>query len=182
MRNLLARLRRIGTSKTPPCTPNTGKRALFKLGMMIVLSFASYLFFSRVVVTAVEVKGASMAPTLTAGDRFLLNRFAYLHRDPERGELVVLKDPETHELIVKRIVGMPCETVIMRNDVAYVNGRRLKEPYAARPALLESLPLSKATVVPRGYYFVLGDNRSRSVDSRVFGAVPREAIVGVINL
>ena len=183
MRNLLARVRRIVTStKTPPCTPNTGKRALFKLGMMIVLSFASYLFFSRVVVTAVEVKGASMSPTLTAGDRFLLNRFAYLHRDPERGELVVLKDPETHELIVKRIVGMPCETVIMRNDVAYVNGRRLKEPYAARPALLESLPLSKATVVPRGYYFVLGDNRSRSVDSRVFGAVPREAIVGVINL
>ena len=182
MRKLLACLQWMKSSATPPCTPATGKRALFKLGLLLVLSFASYLFFSRVVVTAVEVKGASMAPTLTAGDRFLLNRFAYLHREPQRGELVVLKDPETHELIVKRIVGMPCETVIMQNEAAYVNGRRLSEPYAARPARRDQSPLGKATVVPRGYYFVLGDNRSRSVDSRVFGAVPREAILGVITL
>jgi signal peptidase I len=147
-----------------------------------VLSFGSYLFFSRVVVTAVEVKGVSMAPTLAAGDRFLLNRFAYLHREPQRGELVVLKDPETGGMIVKRIVGLPCETVIMQNDSAFVNGRRLIEPYASNPTRRDQSPLGKATVVPRGYYFVLGDNRTRSLDSRAFGAVPRGSILGVITL
>ena len=150
--------------------------------MLVTLSCASYLFFSRMVVTAVEVKGASMAPTLAAGDRFLLNRFAYLHREPQRGELVVLKDPETGEMIVKRIVGMPCETVIMQSDAAYVNGRRLFEPYVSKTRPNDRTPLGKATVIPRDHYFVLGDNRNRSVDSREFGTVSRDRIVGVITL
>jgi len=182
MKVLLARVRSMKDSKVPPSPVSRGQRAFLKLGVLIVLSFASYLFFSRVVVTAVEVKGASMSPTLAAGDRFLLNRFAYLTREPQRGELVVLKDPETHELIVKRIVGLPCETVIMQNEVAYVNGRRLPEPYAATSHRPDKSPLSKATVVPRDHYFVLGDNRSRSVDSRTFGPVHRDSIVGVITL
>ena len=170
----------------PTAPPPTGSRLrrhpLIKLALIIVFSFASYLFFSRLVVTAVEVRGASMEPTLTAGDRLLLNRFAYLHREPERGEMVVLKDPETGDLIVKRIVGLPCETVVMQNDSAFVNGHRLTEPYAAiTTGKMDKMPLSKATVVPRDYYFVLGDNRSRSLDSRVFGPVPRSSILGVIN-
>ena len=124
-----------------------------------------------------------MAPTLSAGDHFLLNRFAYLHREPQRGELVVLKDPETGELIVKRIVGLPCETIIMQNEQTFVNGRRLFEPYASAPVRPDRYsPLGKATVIPRDHYFVLGDNRTRSVDSRSFGAISRENIVGVINL
>jgi signal peptidase I len=121
-----------------------------------------------------------MAPTLRAGDRCILNRFAYLTRDPKRGDLVVLKDPETGDLIVKRIVGLPCETVIMRNDAAYVNGRRVFEPYASRYLREDRSPLGKATVVPRDYYFVLGDNRNRSVDSRMFGPVTRASILGVL--
>jgi len=184
MKNVLSRLRslKLRKSQTAPCTSPTRQRPLLKLALLVGLSFASYLFFSRVVVTAVEVKGVSMAPTLTAGDRFLLNRFAYLHREPKRGELIVLKDPETHELIVKRIVGLPCETVIMQNDAAYVNGQRLFEPYASTSNRPDKSPLSKATVVPLGQYFVLGDNRSRSIDSRAFGTVRREDILGVIAL
>jgi len=183
MKNVFARVRKVTESHSQPCAPSTGRRQLAKLALLVVLSFCSYLFFSRVIVTAVEVKGASMAPTLSAGDRFLLNRFAYLHREPQRGELIVLKDPETGELIVKRIVGMPCETVIMQNDHTYVNGRLLSEPYAAgTPRLDLHTPLGKATVIPRDHYFVLGDNRSRSLDSRAFGTVPRESIVGVISL
>jgi signal peptidase I len=133
-------------------------------------------------VTAVEVKGASMAPTLTAGDRFLLNRFAYLHREPQRGELIVLKDPETGELIVKRIIGLPCETVLMQNEAPYINGHRLQEPYARSSARPDRSPWGKATVIPRNHYFVLGDNRARSVDSRDFGPISRESILGVITL
>jgi signal peptidase I len=174
-------MRRRDNSISRPVSSSKGKRRIFKLALLAFLSFGSYLFFSRVVVTAVEVKGASMSPTLTSGDRFLLNRFAYLHREPQRGELVVLKDPETGDLIVKRIVGLPCETVVMQNEAAIVNGHRLPAPYNAAAVRLDHSPLSKAIVVPRNYYFVLGDNRSVSVDSRTFGPVSRESILGVIN-
>ena len=123
-----------------------------------------------------------MAPTLSAGDRLLLNRLAYLHREPSRGDLVVLNDPETGEMIVKRIVGLPCETVFIQNETTYVNGRRLFEPYAASKLRYVTATPGKATTVPRNYYFVLGDNRNRSLDSRTFGSVPRESILGVISL
>jgi len=182
MKSLLSSIWRTHSPSSQPCPPAAGRRQLFKFLLLIVLSFASYLFFSHVVVTAVEVKGTSMSPTLTAGDRFLLNRFAYLHREPQRGELVVLKDPETGELIVKRIVGLPCETVLMQNETPYINGQRLPEPYLRKSPRADRSPWGKATVVPRGHYFVLGDNRSRSVDSREFGAITRESILGVITL
>ena len=182
MKKLLTVIRRKIGPGPRSCVASSGRRQLFKFGVLILLCFCSYLFFSRMVVTAVEVKGASMSPTLTAGDRFLLNRFAYLHREPQRGELVVLKDPETEELIVKRIVGLPCETVLMQNDVPYVNGHRLYEPYARGTLRTNHIPFGKATVVPRDRYYVLGDNRSRSVDSRKFGTVSRESILGVITL
>jgi signal peptidase I len=164
----------------------TSRRNPFaKLILLVVLSCASYLFFSRLVVTAVEVRGASMAPTLTAGDRFILNRFAYLHREPQRGELVVLKDPQTGELIVKRIVGLPCETVMLQGENTFVNGKRLREQYAQKATRAEvesDAPFRGAIAVPRDSYYVLGDNRARSVDSREFGPVPRENILGVIDL
>jgi signal peptidase I len=164
-----------------PMSSSSGRRRISKLALLAFLSFGSYLFFSRMVVTAVEVKGASMSPTLTSGERFLLNRFAYLHREPQRGELVVLKDPETGDMIVKRIVGLPCETIIMQNETAIVNGHRLPEPYTTRSVRANHSPLGKAIVIPRNQYFVLGDNRTLSVDSRVFGPISRESILGVIN-
>lgn len=182
MKRWLASMKRWNNSTTCSTVISPGPRRVLKFGLLIALSVGSYFFFSRVIVTAVEVKGVSMAPTLRAGDRCILNRFAYLTREPQRGEMVVLKDPETGDLIVKRIVGLPCETVIMRNDAAYVNGRRIFEPYASRFVRNDLSPLSKATVVPRGHYFVLGDNRNRSVDSRAFGPVTRESILGVLAL
>ena len=166
----------------PPSSSIAAHRGLLKFVLLVVLSLCSYLFFSRLVVTAVEVKGASMAPTLSAGDRLLLNRLAYLHREPQRGDLVVLKDPETSDLIVKRIVGLPCETVLMHHDTAYVNGHRLFEPYAGTGSRQNVAPFGKATTVPRDFYFVLGDNRNRSLDSRAFGCVSRDSILGVISL
>lgn len=156
--------------------------ALARFGLVIVLSICSYFFFSRVVVTAVEVKGSSMYPTLLSGDRMLLNRFAYLHRMPERGELVVLRDPETHELIVKRIVGLPLETIRIDASSVFVNGRKLAEPYIGRASKTAVNEPSVETGVPKDYYYVLGDNRGNSSDSRVFGPVSRESILGLINL
>ncbi len=182
MKRVLTLVERMKAPDSKPGPASTGRRQLLKFAVLIALSVGSYFFFSRVVVTAVEVKGASMSPTLASGDRFLLNRFAYLTREPQRGELVVLKDPETGDLIVKRIIGLPFETVVMQNEAAYVNGRRMIEPYVSRSVRADISPLGKAIVIPRDHYFVLGDNRGRSLDSRVFGPIPRDSILGVITL
>ena len=182
MKPVVALVKKLRASSSKPTIVSAGQRKLLKLLLLVALSFCSYIFFSRIVVTAVEVKGVSMSPTLIAGDLFMLNRFAYLTREPQRGELVVLKDPETGDLIVKRIVGLPCETVMMQNEIAYINGRRLPEPYATRATAMNRTQFSKATVVPQGCYFVLGDNRGRSLDSRTFGPIKRESILGVISL
>jgi len=177
---MLALVRRKAGSN--PGVVSLRQRPFLKLIFVIALSLCSYLFFSRLVVTAVEVKGAACRRRSRPEIIFWLNRFAYLHRDPLRGELVVLKDPETGDLIVKRIVGMPCETVVMQNEATYINGRRMIEPYASVLIRPGRAALGKPTVIPRDHYFVLGDNRTRSVDSRAFGPVSREDILGVITL
>jgi signal peptidase I len=179
MRKVLAILERLNKPEARIVFPH---RRLLKLAVLIGLSFCSYLLFSRLVVTAVEVKGASMAPTLVAGDRLILNRLTYLHRPPQRGDMVVVRDPETGDMIVKRIVGMPNETVLMKNDQVWINGRKLIEPYLAPAAREMIIPFNRAVVVPDNCYFVLGDNRPRSVDSRAFGPVRRSDLLGVINL
>lgn len=153
-----------------------------KFALLIALSLASYFFFSRVIVTAVEVKGASMAPTLRSGDMLFLNRFAAIHHVLQRGEMVVLKDPETGELVVKRIVGLPGEWVQVDMGVAFVNGKRLMETYLNQSSRTPTGDPGPKTLVPLNHYYVLGDNRNNSVDSRAFGTVPRENIIGVINL
>jgi signal peptidase I len=158
------------------------RQRFVKLLLIVVLSFCSYLFFSRMVVTAVEVRGSSMSPTLLSGDRVILNRFAFLHRSPQRGEMVVLKDPETGDLVVKRIIALPRETVQLRGEVVYVNDQPLAEPYVSRQRKVLLTRNNPVTSVPRDHYFVLGDNRNNSSDSRAFGPVPRESIVGVISL
>ena len=153
-----------------------------KFALLIALSLASYFFFSRVVVTAVEVRGVSMSPTLQSGDVMILNRFAASSHVLQRGEMVVLKDPETGDLVVKRIVGMPGETVQVDMGVAFVNGKRLHEPYLHQALKTPTGNPGPNTKVAEGHYYVLGDNRNNSVDSRAFGTVARENIIGVINL
>jgi signal peptidase I len=163
--------------------PHTITRNRFaKFALLIGLSLASYFFFSRVIVTAVEVKGASMSPTLRSGDMLFLNRFGVINHVLERGEMVVLKDPETGELVVKRIVGLPGELVQVDMGVAFVNGKRLTEVYLNQSSRTPTGDPGPKTLVPQNHYYVLGDNRNNSVDSRAFGTVPRENIIGLINL
>jgi signal peptidase I len=161
---------------------NITRSRFAKFALLIALSFASYFFFSRLVVTAVEVQGVSMSPTLLSGDMVILNRFAAINHILQRSEMVVLKDPETGELVVKRIVGMPGDTVQVDMGIAFVNGQRLPEKYLQRAAKAPTGQPGPKTVVPAGHYYVLGDNRNNSIDSRSFGTVPRENIIGVINL
>ncbi|MBI5388688.1 MAG: signal peptidase I [Verrucomicrobia bacterium] len=151
--------------------------------VIVLLSIFSYLFFSRCILSTVEVCGLSMIPTLHNGDRYFLDRFSYWHRTPQRGELVVLRDPEHGEYAVKRVVALPHERVVMQRNIAYIDGHRLMEPYlpASAVATLDAM-MERPVVVADEHFFVLGDNRDNSEDSRHYGAVSRRNIVGVLKV
>ena len=158
------------------------KNPIFVLIILILFSILSYYLISRFVVTAVVVQGRSMVPTLQDGDRYVLNRWAYHSHNPQRGDLVVLKDPGHNDYAVKRVVATPCETVHLKNESVYVNGNKLDEPYLS-PGTETRLPnvKEKIVVVGRDHFFVMGDNRPNSEDSRFYGAVHRSQIIGLIS-
>jgi signal peptidase I len=151
--------------------------------LVLGLSVGSYYFCSHFVYTTVEIRGVSMYPNLVPGDRFLLNLWCYLFRAPERGDLVVIRDPVHGDFAVKRVVGLPGEKIQMRRNIAYVDGRRLVEPYLPASALAsDDAVLERGLVLPEAGYFVLGDNRANSEDSRRYGAVARQSVLGSIRL
>jgi signal peptidase I len=149
---------------------------------VILWSLLSYFFISHFVLMAVEIKGGSMSPTLIDGERYVLYRCTYLLRSPRKGEIVVIIDPEDHGLSIKRIVGLPDELVEMRPDGLYVNNAKLTEPYlVSKYTRVPHYQPTKPIHLAKGNYFVLGDNRNNSADSRVYGPVQRSEILGVIS-
>ena len=156
-------------------------RQFLLLGIITVLCVICYQVVSRHIATAVIVQGRSMLPTLHDGDRFILNRLSYFRHAPQRGDVVVVKDPGHNDYAVKRIVGMPSETVYFKRGEVMVNGKRLFEPYLVQ-GTQTFLPdtREKLIMVGKDQYFVLGDNRGNSEDSRYYGAVNKSQIVGAI--
>ena len=138
---------------------------------------------------AVGCETTSVGP-IDLSDRVLANRFLYKIRDPRRGEIVVFETPAAAQLkcgaggtFVKRLVGLPGDTVEVRllkgDGYVFINGKRLREPYiekARRGAVGSFGPLK----VKPGNYFMMGDNRSQSCDSRLWGTVPRENLIGKV--
>ena len=121
------------------------------------------------------VSGACMQPHLYTGERVLANKLAYHLGKPRRGEIVIFdypKDPT--QIYVKRVIGLPGETVAIRNGSVSINGKSLAEPYKMYEAHGDMAPRT----VPSGEYFVMGDNRDVSDDSRYWGDLPRYDIIG----
>ena len=138
-----------------------------------------YFFLGR----PFTVSGASMYPTLHNGDRMVLSKVGDIHRF----DVVILKAPDENVEYIKRVIGMPGDTVEMRSGVLYINGKKVDQPFINTEALakqtvfmddftLESL--TGESKVPEGKYFVLGDNRGVSKDSRMIGFIDRSAIEG----
>ena len=125
------------------------------------------------------VRGKSMAPGIEDGDRILIETWSYAVDEVERGEIVVLRSPVEPELdYIKRIVGLPGDEVLIADGQVFVNGQRLDEPYA----LEGTGGLYQWTRVSPDHFFVLGDNRPHSSDSREFGLVPEEFLRGRVRL
>lgn len=120
------------------------------------------------------VRGYSMEPTLHQEERLLVEKVSYRFHAPQRGDIVVLKVAQEPIPLVKRVIGLPGETVEIRQGKVYVNGQHLDEPYL-RQTPYGNMP---ARPVPAGSIFVLGDNRNNSNDSRYFGVVPLDDVVG----
>ncbi len=148
---------------------------------MTALAIGCYFAISRFVLQSVTVTGTSMVPTLANAERYLLNRWIFHVRDPQRGEVVVLRDPSDNGYSVKRVIAVSGDTVSFINGEVYLNGRKLVEPYLA-PSTPTFGSSSKEQVFhcQPGCYFLLGDNRKDSIDSRAYGPVPRRNILGLV--
>jgi len=123
---------------------------------------------------ATQVHGQSMEPTLHSNQRLVVEKVSYRFHGPRRGDIVVLKSPQSSELLIKRVIGLPGEMVEIRQGQVYINGQKLDEQYLEKPTGGHWGPL----IVPPLHVFVLGDNRSFSNDSRAFGMVPVKNIIG----
>ena len=148
---------------------------------VLLLCVLSYFLFSRFVVTAVVVKGRSMAPTLQDGDHCILNRLPLWLREPRRGDLVVIEDAGHSDYAVKRIVALPGETIAIRENQVWIDGEALAEPYLGTGIKTQTLT-HEAICRQMGQeeYYVMGDNRPTSEDSRSYGPMNRTQIVGLL--
>lgn len=155
------------------------------IGLIIFVVIRTFLFSNYV------VEGESMMPTLEDGNKLVVNKIGYQVGELHRYDVVVFHASETEDY-VKRIIGLPGDTVEYKDDKLYVNGESQPEPYLEKfkeemvgTKLTGDFTLEEITgeqTVPEGKVFVLGDNRRSSMDSRYFGFVDQDQIVGKVNM
>ncbi len=130
------------------------------------------------------VPSEAMSPTLVAGDRIVVDKFIYKFNDPTRGDIVTFRFPlNKNKLYVKRVMGMPGDTVEIVNKQLIINGTLLNEEYVVHmdSRVIYGRDSLAAIVVPEGKYYVMGDNRDNSYDSRFFGFVDRNEIISKVR-
>lgn len=128
------------------------------------------------IVTPIQVEGISMKPTLDDNQILLLKKYDKTYR---RFDIVVVKLPS--ERLIKRVIGLPGDTVRFKDNQLYINGKYVKEPFQHAKTEDFEYEQDGEKKIPAGYYFVMGDNRDHSMDSRMIGPVSKDKIVGKTN-
>jgi signal peptidase I len=148
--------------------------AVREIGETVIPAVVIALFINLFLAQATQVLGQSMEPTLHSSQRVVIEKVTYRFHGPRRGDVVVISSSGQSEMLIKRVVGLPGETIEVKDGRVYVNGERLAESWTMKPGGGHYGPRT----VPPLHVFVLGDNRGASNDSRNFGPVPIEDIVG----
>ena len=169
-------------AQTAPVASSGASSLLREVAEVIVLAIILYFGISFAV-QAVHVEGLSMYATLDDNDYLIANKIDYRLRAPQRGDIIILRPPTYNSKdFIKRVIALPGERLLIRDGIVYINGHKLDEPYLpeAWTTLNNPAPYSvgDGVVIPANEYFVMGDNRNRSEDSRIFGPISRDRIDG----
>ena len=160
----------------PPDEPEGVGWRRFAKDILEVVVISLFLFFSINAVSArIRVESVSMQPTLFAGNFVVVNKLAYQFGEPERGDIVVFEYPPdpNQDPYIKRVIGLPGESVQIADGKVMINGVHIQEPY-----LVSDTHQGGGWSVPEDSLFVMGDNRRNSSDSRSWGVVPLENVIG----
>mgnify|MGYP005838228329 CR=1 FL=1 len=151
------------------------KSQLRELLEVVVISVGIAAFLITFVIQAFYIPSRSMEPTLEPGDRILVNKFIYRFQEPKHEDVIVFKFPlDPRRDFIKRVIAVENDKIEIRDGIVYVNDKKIDEPY-----IKESFPGNYGPYeVPAKHLFMLGDNRNNSEDSRFWGALPRENVVG----
>lgn len=177
-----------------PPAPRRGLGCAFEIVETLVLTLIIYLVIHNFVAQPFEVRMSSMVPTILEHEYVLIDKISPRFADYQRGDIVVFQPPSGYQQegdipFIKRIIGLPGDTVQLINGAVWVtppggSATEISEPYVARaggaavPTTCAPAECTSEWVVPDGQFFVMGDNRGASQDSRVFGPITRDTIVG----
>ena len=144
--------------------------------LAIVIAAAAALLIRAFCFEIILVDGESMMPTLETNERIGVEKISRYTSLPERGDIIITKYPDMDGTFVKRTIGLPGDTIEIRNSTVYINGQPLDEPYASDEPYADMEPV----LVPEDHVFVMGDNRAHSMDSRAsyIGPISSDAIIG----
>ena len=151
------------------------KKVILEWTKTILITLVIFFSFRAYVAEAYYIPSGSMMPTLNISDRIITNKFIYNFTDIKRGDVVVFNPPiESKSPFVKRVIGLPNETISVNNGVVYIDNEPLEESYISAPPINNFSPYK----IPDNNYFLMGDNRNSSNDSRFWGTVSIDDIIG----
>ncbi len=147
---------------------------------VLVTSFAIFVVVYLIFFQPHKVRGVSMMPNFQDNEHLLTDKITYRFRKPKRGEIVIFRSPTNEDYdYIKRIIGLPGEKISLENNEIYIDNKKLNEPYLDKKTEGgQFLQNGETIAIPENQYFMIGDNRDKSSDSRSWGFVPKENIIG----